>query len=43
MDQYVHSLADAVFATSAEDAENGFTIPIIDVLDEARHRFLGHA
>ena len=43
MDQHVHSLAEAVIATSAEGAENSFIVPIIDVLDEARHHPLGHA
>lgn len=36
MDQHIHSLAEAMLATTVGSKQQGFMFPIIDVLDKVR-------
>ena len=43
MDQHIHSLAEAMLATTVGDSRNSLILPIIDILDEVRTRSPGRA
>ena len=43
MDQHIHSLAEAMLATTVGNGRNSLMLPIVDILDEVRPRSPGRA